>query len=190
MKIGLFFGSFNPVHVGHMIIANYMLQYSELDKVWMVVSPHNPLKKKESLANDYDRLHLVNLAIGDNAKLQSSNIEFSLPVPSYTVDTLAYLKEKYPRYEFNLIMGSDNILTITKWKNFEFLLENYHIYIYNRPGYDSKAYSEKSNIHYVDAPLLDISSTKIREMIKAGKSIQYMVTDTVYQYLLHSHLYK
>lgn len=167
-----------------------MLQYSDLDKIWMVVSPHNPLKKKESLANDYDRLHLVNLAIGDNPKLQSSNIEFSLPIPSYTIDTLTFLKEKFQNYQFNLIMGSDNVLTITKWKNYELLLKNFNIYIYRRPGYDSNLYNEKDNIHYVDAPLLDISSTKIREMIKDGKSIQYLVPDTVYQYLQHSNLYK
>lgn len=190
MKIGLFFGSFNPVHIGHMIIANYLYQYTDLDKIWLVVSPHNPLKNKKSLANDYDRLHLVNLAIGDNPHLQSSNIEFSLPIPSYTIDTLTYLKEKYPKYHFHLIMGSDNILSIHKWKNYELLLRDYEIFIYRRPGSESTLFSEQPNIHYIDAPLLDISSTQIRAMIQEGKSIQYLVPDTVYHYLLNSSLYR
>ena len=136
MKVGLFFGSFNPVHVGHMIIAEHMANHTDLDEVWMVVSPQNPLKKQASLAGDYDRLHLVNLAIGENLKLRSSNIEFGLSKPSYTVDTLVYLREKYPNKEFVLIMGGDNLATLHKWKNFEVILRDYQIYVYKRPEYE------------------------------------------------------
>ena len=145
-KTGLFFGSFNPVHVGHMIIANFMAQHTDLDQVWMVVSPHNPLKKQSSLAKDYDRLHLVNVAIGENPLLQSSNIEFSLPKPSYTIDTLTYLTEKFPEREFVLIMGGDNLNTLHKWKNYELLIKNHEIYVYQRPDYDLGDLKDHSNI--------------------------------------------
>ncbi|MBK8347692.1 MAG: nicotinate-nucleotide adenylyltransferase [Saprospiraceae bacterium] len=190
MKIGLFFGSFNPVHVGHMIIANQMVEYTDLQQVWMVVSPHNPLKNKASLAKDADRYHLVQLAIGDNSKIRASNIEFTLPVPSYTIDTLTYLKEKYPKNEFSLIMGGDNLQSIEKWKNYEFLLANYTIYLYRRPGYDPGKYASHPNIKTMNVPMLDISATFIREAIKNGKSIQYLVPDAVYQYLENSTMYK
>jgi len=190
MKIGLFFGSFNPVHVGHMIIANHMVQYSDLDQVWMVVSPHNPLKNKASLAKDSDRYHLVELAIGDNTKLKVSNVEFSLPLPSYTVDTLTFLREKYPGKTFALIMGGDNLESIEKWKNYQYILENYDIYLYQRPGYNPDKYSNMSRVKSIDAPLLNISSTFIRQAIQKGKSVRYLVPDAVSDYLESSVLYR
>src|SRR5690606_7876950 len=138
-KIGLFFGSFNPIHTGHLIIANYMANYTELEEVWLVISPHNPLKKKDSLINMYDRLEMVNLAIEQDENLRSSTVEFSLPQPSYTIDTLTYLREKYPAVNFVLIMGSDNLLSLKRWKNYEILLRDYHILIYPRPDYPTPA---------------------------------------------------
>ena len=190
MKIGLFFGSFNPVHIGHMIIANFMAQNTDLREVWMVVSPHNPHKQKSSLAPDYDRLHLVNLAIDDNPFLRASNIEFNLPKPSYTVDTLAYLKEKHPDKEFVLIMGGDNLVSLPKWKNYEVLLKEHAIYIYRRPGYEATELGEHPNVHFFDAPLLSISASFIRQLIKEEKSIRYLVPDPVFEYLESSHLYR
>jgi len=189
-KTGLFFGSFNPVHVGHMIIANYLLQHSDLSEVWMVVSPHNPLKKKASLAKDHDRIHLVNLAIGDNTQIKGSDIEFKLPQPSYTVDTLAFIREKYPQKEFVLLMGGDNIGTLHKWKNYEFLLREYKIYVYNRPGYELGPLEQHENVRVFHAPLLDISASYIRKQVKEDKSIQYLVPDKVYEYLEQVPIYK
>ncbi|MBK6822529.1 MAG: nicotinate-nucleotide adenylyltransferase [Saprospiraceae bacterium] len=191
MQIGLFFGSFNPVHVGHMIIAQHLLNETVLEQVWMVVSPHNPLKNKASLARDYDRLHLVRLAAEGNPKIQVSNIEFSLPKPSYTIDTLTHLKEKYPEHKFALIMGGDNLISLPKWKNYELLLERFQIYIYKRPNYEDQTdLSNHPNIVFADAPLLEISSTQIREMIKQGKSIRYMVPEVVLEAIENSRLYK
>lgn len=190
MKTGLFFGSFNPVHIGHMIIADYMAEFGGLQQVWLIVSPHNPLKSKQSLAPDYDRLHLVQLAIGEHPKLRASDIEFHLPKPSYTVDTLAYLREKYPGREFALIMGGDNLLSFHKWKNHEFLLQNYSIYVYRRPSYDAGELAKHPNVRIFDAPLLDISASFVRECIKNGKSIRYLVPEPVFKYLETSHLYR
>jgi nicotinate-nucleotide adenylyltransferase len=189
-RVGLFFGSFNPVHVGHMIIANLITSEKVVDEVWMVVSPQNPLKDKASLANDYDRLHMVNLSIGNNVRIKASNIEFSLPKPSYTVDTLAVLQEKYPHITFSLIMGGDNLATLHKWKNYEFLLNNFQILVYRRPSYELGELVTHKNIKLVDAPLLDISASFIRKCIQEGRSIEYLVTDEVYKYLAHSNLYK
>ncbi len=189
MKIGLFFGSFNPVHTGHMIIANYMATQADLQQVWLVVSPQNPLKLKATLANDYDRLHLVQLAIGGNPLLRASNIEFNLPKPSFTIDTLAYLKEKHPEKQFVLIMGGDNLATIHKWKNYELLLRDYEIYLYKRPKYDLGEFQNHPNIRHFDAPLLDISATYIRDCLKEKKSVQYLVPDAVFDYLEGSNLY-
>ena len=174
-----------------MIIANHMVQYTGLDEVWMVVSPQNPLKNKTSLANNNDRYYLLQLAIGDNHVLRASNIEFSLPTPSYTIDTLTYLKEKYPTRSFCLIMGGDNLATIDKWKNFQLLLDNYDIYVYNRPGYDLGPYENHPRVHILDnVPMLDISATYIRTALKEGKSIQYLVPEKVYEYLTQYNLYK
>ena len=166
---------------------------SELDQVWLVVSPHNPLKVKSSLALDYDRLKMVELAIGDNDRIRASNIEFSLPKPSYTIDTLVYLKEKYKEKDFTLIMGADNLSTIDKWKNYEELLENYKILVYRRPGSEAKLPDHLTISHdvsIVDAPLLDISSTFIRNLIQENKSCRYFVNDMVYNYLTEKGLYK
>jgi nicotinate-nucleotide adenylyltransferase len=190
MKIALFFGSFNPIHIGHLIIANHIVNNTDCDKVWMVVSPHNPLKEKAGLLNEFDRLHLVQLAVEDNEKLVASNEEFYLPKPSYTIDTLTYLQEKYPTYEFSLVMGSDNILSIDKWKNYELLLERYTIYIYNRPEYNSDNIKIKGDIRFLEVPLLDISSTYIRNNIKENKSIKYLLHPSVEKYILDYNLYK
>ena len=190
MKIGLFFGSFNPVHVGHMIIANYMAQHSDLDQVWIVVSPQNPHKKQNSLAKDYDRLHLVNLAIGDNKLLRSSNIEFSLPKPSYTVDTLIYLKEKHPENTFVLIMGGDNLGTFHKWKNYEVILKNHEIYVYKRPSYDLGELQTHKCVSIFEAPLMKISSSYIRKEIEDGKSIKYLVPSVVESSIEETGMYK
>jgi nicotinate-nucleotide adenylyltransferase len=190
MKVGLFFGSFNPVHVGHMIIANHLAEYTDLNQIWMVVSPHNPLKNKASLAKDNDRYHLVQLAIGDHTKIRASNVEFSLPTPSYTIDTLTYLEEKFPEKSFSLIMGGDSLTGIEKWKNYEKLLSDYDIYVYKRSDADTIMYEHMNNIKIVDAPLLDISATFIRNAIKNKKSVRYLVPDAVYEYLESSTLYR
>lgn len=190
-SVGLFFGSFNPIHTGHLIIAEYMAGQPDLNQVWFVVSPHNPLKNRSTLANDFDRLHMVTLAIDDNPKLRVSNIEFSLPKPSYTIDTMAYLHEKYPEHSFSLIMGSDNLESIHKWKNYDLLLDRYTIHIYNRPGTNTGNFPENAkNIRFHDVPLLDISSTFIRQRIAAGLSVRYMVPESVYQFLDGSRLYR
>lgn len=183
MKIGLFFGSFNPVHVGHMIIANYMATQTDLQKVWLVVSPQNPLKQKSTLARDRDRLHLVRLAIGENTLLQATDIEFHLPKPSYTIDTLTYLSEKYPQHEFALIMGGDNLATLHRWKNYEQLLRGYDLYVYKRPTYELGNLATHPRVYLFDAPLMEISATYIRKCLNEAKSIQYLVPDAVYQYL-------
>ncbi|MCI4648287.1 nicotinate (nicotinamide) nucleotide adenylyltransferase [Phaeodactylibacter sp.] len=189
-KVGLFFGSFNPVHVGHMIIANYMATQTDLEEVWMVVSPHNPLKPKKTLARDHDRLHLVRLAIGDNPKLKASDVEFGLPQPSYTVDTLSYLKEKYPNRQFVLIMGGDNLATLHKWKNYELLLRDHEIFVYQRPSHDLGDLQQHPSIKIVEAPLMQISASYIRNCLKAGQSVQYLVPDAVYQYLEEVAIYR
>ena len=191
MKIGLFFGSFNPIHTGHLIIANSILENQNLDEVWFVVSPHSPFKNKASLAPDYDRLHLVNFAIEDNPRLRSSNIEFSLPKPSYTSDTLIFLREKYPNHSFSLIMGSDNIKSFHKWKNAEFLAKEYPIIVYQRPDADVDIPDlEGIQIQTNKGPLLNISASFIRAEIKADRSIRYMVPEPVYRYLLDNTIYK
>lgn len=189
-KTGLFFGSFNPVHIGHLIIANYMATQTDLKQVWFVVSPHNPLKAKQSLARDRDRLHLVRLAIGDNPRLRASDIEFKLPQPSYTIDTLTHLKEKYPDRSFALIMGSDNLATLHKWKNYELILRDYELYVYRRPDTPPTELEQHPNVHCFDAPMMHLSATYIRDCIKAGKSVQYLVPEPVFEYLESSGLYR
>ena len=176
MNIGLFFGSFNPVHVGHLIIANYIANHTTVDQVWLVVSPQNPLKQASSLLNEYDRLHLVKLAIDENVKLKASDIEFKLPKPSYTIDTMTYLSEKYPQHIFSIIIGSDSFQNIHKWKNFEKLLNSYKIWVYTRPGHEVTN-NQKGDIEILTGPLLDISASYIRSLIKSKKSIQYLVPE-------------
>ncbi len=190
-KIGLFFGSFNPVHNGHMIIANVMATQTVLDEVWLVVSPQNPLKPRRTLARDYDRLHLVHLAIGDNPHLRACDVEFGLPRPSYTIDTLVYLNEKYPQHEFSLIMGSDNLASLPKWKNYELILRDYHLYVYRRPGHELGILAQHPHVHFVErVPLLQLSASYIRQCIRQGYSVQYMVPDAVFRYLEASRLYR
>jgi nicotinate-nucleotide adenylyltransferase len=189
MKIGLYFGSFNPIHVGHLIIANHVINNTDLDKVWLVVSPQNPLKPSISLLNEYDRLHMVAAAVDGDNKIKASNIEFQLPKPSYTVDTIAYLKEKYPQHEFAVIMGSDSFCNITKWKNYSILIKNNPFYIYERPGFKIEN-TLNATIHFLNAPLLEISSTHIRELIKKGKSVRYMVPDIVKEEIERNGYYK
>lgn len=191
MKIGLFFGSFNPVHIGHLIIGNFMATQTDLQQVWFIISPQNPLKPKKTLLRDYDRLHLVQLAIGDNLQLRASDIEFNLPKPSYTIDTLAVLKEKYSDKEFVLLMGGDNLASLSKWKSYELILRDYDIYVYSRPDYDVGELASHPRVRlYEEVPLMEISATYIRECLKSGKSIQYLVPDPVFHYLQTSNLYK
>jgi len=189
-KVGLFFGSFNPVHIGHMIIANFMVTQTALDQVWFIVSPHNPHKDKKTLAKAYDRLHLVRLAIKENSHFKASDIEFNLPQPSYTIDTLTYLKEKYPEKEFVLIMGGDNLGTFHKWKNYEQILEHYSIFVYKRPSYDLGELTNHPKVHLFDAPLMSISASYIRKCIREGHSIEYLVPDVVYEYIGSSNMYR
>lgn len=178
MNIGLYFGSFNPIHHGHLIIANFIAQNTTLDQVWFVVSPQNPFKISSTLLNEYHRLHLVRLAIEGERKLKATDIEFHLPKPSYTVDTLAYLEEKYQEHQFSIIMGSDSFQNISKWKNAPVILKRYPIYIYKRAGFEIKPISGVT-VYPVDAPLLEISATHIRNCIKERKSIRYLVPDIV-----------
>lgn len=190
MKVGLFFGSFNPVHVGHMVLANYMLEYTDLDRIWFVVSPHNPLKQKSSLLHERQRLQMVTLAIGDNNKMKASNIEFKLPKPSYTINTLAYLKEKYPNNDFVLIMGADNLEGFHKWKNYEEILKNYELYVYPRPDAKGGELKDHKKVKMVNAPLMEISSTEIRNAIKEKKDMRYFVPTAAWEYLKESHFYE
>ena len=189
MHIGLYFGSFNPIHTGHLIVANHIIEHTEIDKIWFVVSPHNPLKDAHSLLNEYDRLHLVNLAIEDNPKFRASNVEFHLPKPSYTIDTLTYLSEKFPLEQFTVIMGSDSFQNIHRWKNFERLVSRYAFIIYRRPGFEIKE-QHGVNITLVNAPLLDISATYIRNQAKERKSLKYLVPDAVAEYISTNKYYK
>jgi nicotinate-nucleotide adenylyltransferase len=189
-KTGLFFGSFNPVHIGHMIIANYMATKTELEEVWMVVSPQNPFKKQNSLARDYDRLHLVQLAIGDTAGLRASNVEFDMPKPSYTIDTLAVLRERHPDRAFSLIMGSDNLATLPKWKNANIILRDFEIHVYNRPEYPAGELADHPHVTLHEAPLMHLSATYIRQNIQEGHSVRYLVPDAVARELAASGLYR
>ena len=190
MKIGLFFGSFNPVHTGHLVIAQHLATRTDLDRVWMVVSPQNPLKPKKGMARDFDRLHLVRMGIGENPLIEASNVEFGLPKPSYTVDTLAFLREKYPQHEFALIMGGDNLATLHLWKNYEQILANHDIYVYQRPNYDLGELASHPRVRLCEAPLLDISATYIRQCLKDGHSIRYLVPDAVCEYLENGSMYR
>ena len=188
-KVGLFFGSFNPIHIGHLAIANYIVEFTELDRIWFVVTPHNPLKPKKTLLADNHRYYMVNLAVEDDRRFKASNIEFKLPQPSYTVNTLAYLKEKYPDLEFSLIMGADNILTIQKWKNYEYILQNYKIYVYPRPGYNLDNINYK-NVITVNAPIMQISASFIRNAIKSGKDVRYFLLPKVWEFIDEMRFYK
>ena len=192
MKIGLYFGTFNPIHIGHLIIANHMAEYSDLDQIWMVVTPHNPHKKKNTLLDDYHRLEMVHLATENFPKIQPSDIEFKLPQPNYTVNTLVHLQEKFPKYEFSLIMGEDNLNSLHKWKNYEVILQNHDIYVYPRlnSGEINEQFVNHSKIHKVDAPIVELSSTFIRDSIKNGKNVSPMLPNKVWEYVEHNLFYK
>ncbi len=189
MKIGLYFGSFNPVHNGHLIIAKHVINNTDLKQVWMVISPQNPLKKSNSLLNKYDRLNMVQSALEGETKIKASTIEFNLPSPSFTIDTLAYLKEKHKQHQFSIIMGSDSFTNIKKWKNYEMIIKNYEIYIYQRTGYPIQNI-EETIVNKLEAPLIEISSSAIRKIIKDGKSIRYLVPDVVDQQIKENKYYK
>jgi len=192
MKVGLYFGTFNPIHVGHLIIANHIVENSDLDQLWMVVTPHNPLKKKSGLLADYHRLQMVHLATQDYDKIIPSDIEFKLPQPNYTVNTLAHLQEKFPQHNFSLIMGEDNLKSLKKWKNFELILNDYHLYVYPRISTDEvpEEFLNHPNIHKVDAPIIELSSTFIRKGIKDQKNIKPMLDANVWEYINHNLFYK
>ncbi len=196
MKTGLFFGSFNPIHIGHMAIANYIAEYTDLREIWFVVSPHNPLKPKDSLLDDRDRFYLVELAIGNDLRFRASDIEFSLPRPSYTIDTMAYLSEKYPEREFTLIMGEDNLNTLHKWKNAAELVKRYPLIVYPRlnPGRKSSRKLQEilvmANVTEVSAPLMEISGTFIRKAIREGKDLSWYVPAPAWKYITEMHFYK
>jgi nicotinate-nucleotide adenylyltransferase len=178
MKIGLFFGSFNPIHHGHLMVASFIANHTDLQQIWLVVSPQNPHKTQSSLLNEYDRLHLAQLAIEDDTQIKVSDIEFKLPKPSYTIDTLTYLQEKYPQHEFFVIMGSDSFQNLPKWKNFEALVKNYQFIVYRRPGFDiSEKYG--AAVTYLEAPMLELSATLIRNNCKDGITIRYLVPEDV-----------
>ena len=196
-KIGLFFGSFNPIHIGHLILANYILENSDMDELWFVVSLQNPFKDKKSLLTDHNRLDMVQLAVKNYPKMRASNVEFSLPKPSYTIDTLTYLKEKYPNYSFALIMGEDNLDSLPKWKNAEKLMSDYQIIVYPRTfeGGTSTSLSvskikNQENINIINAPIIELSATEIRNMIKEGKNVRPMLPPEVFEYLDGSSFYK
>lgn len=193
-KTGLFFGSFNPIHIGHLILANYILENSDLEELWFVVSPHNPLKDKKSLLKDHNRLDMVQLALTNYPKMRTSNVEFCLPKPSYTIDTLTYLQEQHPEKSFTLIMGEDNLENLHKWKNYKILLEKYSVLVYPRV-YEGRKNEANPEIDYhhistVSAPIIEISATEIRQMIKDGKNVRPMLPPEVFDYLDGSNFYQ
>ncbi len=192
MKIGLFFGSFNPIHIGHLVIANHMVEYTNLDQVWFVVTPHSPFKKKRSLLDNYQRLEMVYRATKDYTKLKPCDIEFNLPQPNYTINTLVHLQEKHPKHEFALIMGDDNLKSFHKWKNYALILENHNIYVYPRVSEEKteNQLSDHKKIHSVNAPIMELSSTFIRKAIHEGKNVQPMLPQHVWEYLDEMNFYK
>ena len=193
MKVGLYFGTFNPIHAGHLIIANHMAEYTGLDQVWLVVTPHNPHKKKSTLLDDHHRLQMVFLATEDYPKLKPSDIEFRLPQPNYTVHTLAHLQEKFPLHGFSLLMGEDNLNSLHKWKNYEVILQNHDIYVYpriNNPDEIHPDVATNARIHRVDAPVIEISSTFIRNSVKEGKNIRPLLPAKVWDYVEHNLFYR
>ena len=190
LTIGLYFGTFNPIHIGHLAIANYVAEYSGINQLWFVVSPQNPFKNKATLLDNYQRLEMVHRAVGSDFRFRVSDIEFSLPKPSYTIDTLTYLKEKYPSYQFKILMGSDNIEDLHKWKNYEQILENYGILVYPRPGFDRSKIKLHPSISVINAPMMDISSSFIRNAIREGKDVRYYVPPKTWEYIEEMGFYR
>jgi nicotinate-nucleotide adenylyltransferase len=190
MKVGLFFGSFNPIHIGHMAIAQYMLEHTALEKIWFVVSPQNPFKTKETLLDQQHRLTIVRIAVEDDPRMQASNIEFNLPIPSFTVDTLTYLREAHPNEEFALIMGQDNLVHFHKWKNHESILENHNIYVYPRPGCKPCDMERHEKVQLTKAPLMDISAEFIRKSIREKKEVSYFLPQKINDYIDEMNFYK
>lgn len=188
--VGLFFGSFNPFHIGHLIIANYIVEFTSLKEIWFIISPQNPLKEKSSLLADHHRLAIVNIAVEDDMRFKACDIEFKLPQPSFTIHTLTYLKEKYPGKEFAIIMGSDNLQSIDKWKNHERIIEDFSIFVYPRPGSDGGKFKNHKNITWIDAPLMEISSSFIRKAFKEKKDVQYFLPPKVFKYISEMHFYE
>jgi len=189
-KIGLFFGSFNPIHIGHLIIANYFVEYTDLDKVWFVVSPQNPFKEKKSLLEDHHRLALARIAVEDDLRFWVSDMEFHMPKPSYTIDTLTYLEEKYPDNQFILLTGSDQLPNFHKWKNAEVILELYEMYVYARPGYSNSEFENHPKVKIFNTLQMEISSTFIRKSIKEEKDMRYMLPLKVWEYISEMHFYE
>ena len=189
MKIGLYFGSFNPIHIGHLAIANYILEYSELEQIWFVISPQNPFKEKKSLLKDFHRFELLYRAIEENDSYRVTDIEFKLPQPSYTIDTLAHITEKHPKHEFSLLMGSDNITSFHKWKNYEQILEHYSLYVYPRTNYKGSKFDQHKKVHFIHAPQIEISSSFIRNAIKEGKEIPFFMPTEAYNYMREMNFY-
>lgn len=189
MKIGLFFGSFNPIHIGHLIIGNVMVETTDLEQLWYVVSPQNPLKARRSLVHEFDRYDMVEAAIAESYHLKVSDIEFNMPKPSFTVDTLAYLSDKHPEHQFSLIIGEDNLRSFPKWKNYQTIVDNYGLYVYPRPNGEKSSLENHPNVHWVKAPILDISATYIRELVKNNRSVQYLVPDGVARLIESRKLY-
>lgn len=189
-KTGLYFGSFNPIHIGHLIIANQIIANSDLQEIWFVISPHNPLKEKNTLLDDNHRLSLVKVAIEDNPDFKACDIEFKMPKPSYTIHTLLNLEEKYPNRKFCLIIGSDNLFSFEKWFNYEQILKNYQLYVYPRPNYIDCPFKTHPSVKWVDAPLIEISSSAIRNAIKNNISVKYLLTDKVLEYINEMHFYQ
>jgi len=189
-KTGLFFGSFNPIHIGHLVIANQMLAESDIDEIWFVISPHNPLKEKHSLLKDHHRLALLRIAIEDDPRFKACDIEFKLPQPSYTIHTLVNLEEQYPQRDFCLIIGSDNLNSFNKWFNYEEILNNYQLYVYPRPGIDGGEFAQHPSVKWVKSPLMEISSSYIRHAIQNGNSVKYLLPDKVLNYIMEMHFYE
>ena len=189
MNIGLYFGSFNPIHIGHLIIANHVLNETPINKIWFIVSPQNPFKESKTLLNEFDRLHLVRLATQDDNRIKCSDIEFNLPKPSYTSNTLAFLSEKYPEHQFSIIMGSDSYQNLDKWKNYETIINNYPVYVYKREGHEIKKTFDKEAV-ILNAPIIQISASQIREHIRSAKSIRYLVPEIVREEIESRKFYK
>ncbi|HKL38464.1 MAG TPA: nicotinate (nicotinamide) nucleotide adenylyltransferase [Bacteroidales bacterium] len=190
MKVGLFFGSFNPIHIGHLAMANYLAEFTDLGQIWMVVSPQSPFKKKENLLPEDQRYKMVEMALEEDIQIRPSDIEFNLPRPSYTVDTLDYLSQNHPGHQFCLIVGSDNLVHLHEWKNYHTLVDRFELYVYPRPGTDPQDFKQRYAFHLVNAPRIEISSSMIRHSIREGKNMRYFLPSNVYQYIKEMDFYE